>query len=431
MKIIKYAVFTAFLISLYGCKTQAETKSEHSKFLINKLSYEEQSYVLSAKGVSLYNELEKTLNYSEIPEIREYFIKALYLHKNNVEAITYLKRINEFRSRNFNRMYETALRFKNRENRTEQDNFNMCFYIQKALEISPQHVKGVKLKEEVSHEFDKLIVLYNERGRAVKNELQAVTDKNIRDELILKGLDSFGRILLISPGNKEAGAEKEYFESVIISSMKEIIAQSLSDIENRKYSSIESSIALLEKYNARVDNRMRNEIAEIRYKMNYNQAQDFLRQNNLSIARRRISTALMYRNTAEALNMQREINRRIASLTSEYRKQQDFATLNNEVNLLIKEEEFSLARDRVKELLDKAGNNQERVRITALQNEINQKIKDILPKLYQEAVSAYNSENFREAIVKFQKIIGMEPNYEQAQDYLHKAVRRQEVLDRF
>jgi len=59
------------------------------------------------------------------------------------------------------------------------------------------------------------------------------------------------------------------------------------------------------------------------------------------------------------------------------------------------------------------------------------KLRAGLKPLYDRAVEAYRAESFKQAIEGLKVVVAVDPDYEQAADYLEKARQKQSLVDQF
>jgi hypothetical protein len=87
-------LFSFFFILLFSCKTTSVSRSRNASAIFTLgFNKEEKSDILTQKGIEIYKEeLGKKLDYKQVPVVRAFFITAIYLNRENGQAINYLKK---------------------------------------------------------------------------------------------------------------------------------------------------------------------------------------------------------------------------------------------------------------------------------------------------------------------------------------------------
>ena len=421
----RLSLIILIILSIFNC-------TSYDLFIVNNFDNKEKSNILASKGIELYkNELEKKSNYESIPEIRKIFLMALRLYQDNNNAILYLKRTNIFKKNKFKQIYATAIKYKNKTKKSEQDEFNMCYFLQESLKIDPNHIKAVELKKEIWPVYKKLVNIYLDKGKAIKKELKKVKNEAENNNQITKALNFFGRALLLDPENKAAKEEKQYFENLVIKNMKNIIAGAEADIKLNNFKSALAKVRKLKNYNKLVDQKLLPETNNIEHNIYFNQAKNYLSNNEYTLARKRIKQALIIKKEKNAIDLKKRIDLIIISKMNKTVRQKNLQNSIAKIDLLIEDDELNIAENRISNLLETTS---EKKYIAQLKNRLT-KIKEIknkiLSDLYKNAVNDYNNENFKEAILKFRQIADFDENYDNTQEYLDKAIEKQKALDAF
>ena len=422
---LQFSIYLVIILTFMNC-------TSYDLYIVSKFDNKDKSNVLANKGIELYkSELEKKSNYESIPEIRKIFIMALRLYQDNYNAILYLKRTNVFKKEKFKKIYATAVKYKNRKKKSEQDEFNMCYFLQEALKIDPKHIKAIELKNEIWPVYKKLVNIYLDRGKTIKKELKKAKNDAENNTLFTKALNFFGRALLLDPDNKAAKDEKQYFENLVIDNMKDIMAEAEADIKKSDFKNAQIKVKTLKNYNKLIDQKLLTETKNIEHDIYLNQAKNYLTDNEYTLARKKIKQALDIKKEKQALDLKKNIDAIIISKINRTTKQKSLQNSIVKIDKLIDDNELKIAEDRIQSLIQTTSEekyiNQLKTRLSKIQNTKNK----ILIDIYKQAVDDYNNENFKEAIAKFRQIIELDENYENSQEYLDKAIEKQKALEAF
>jgi polyhydroxyalkanoate synthesis regulator phasin len=417
MKKLVGIIFICFL-SLNSCLTGNDS------FLISNLNDDEKSDLLTQKGIERYKkEIEQNEEYKKSEEIKKYFTTALSYNNANKTAAEYIKKIDFVKQRLVNKYYKTAIYYKNKKNRTIDDEYNMCYYLEKSIEIEPSNKDALKLKRENKDVYDKLIKFYLNKGNDIKNKIKDSKNDSYTERLYINGINNYKRILLIDASNNQALNEYKSFESEISKIVSSQIKALGNKIKAGNYDEVYESLNKLDKNNQIINNKYNDEILDLKYQLYYNWSIFLYKKNKLQLSLYKINAALSIKKDNYLLSLKDKISE---TLQSEFFKN-SFESLSDEIDELIDNGSLDVAKNKI-DGLKKSVKDQNQKK--ELDNKINRIIQK-LPTIYDEAVNAYNDENFDIAIKKFQIIITVDPNYKEAKNYLDKAVEKQKVLENY
>ncbi len=218
----KKSSIIASLLLIFLCFNSCSTLSSNI-FLVKSLDKEEKSEILTKKGIGYYEQqLTITENYLLVPMAKKYFKYALVFNPENVIAQQYMDKLNIFIDEQVASNLKSANKYFSIEDKSEQDIFNLCYFTQRAYEISPNNYDVVELKMEIRNDQDLLIEEYIKRGNEILVQLESdpdsLADSEDTRELYFKAYDNFGRILLLDPMNSKAlksqESVKNYLQSI-------------------------------------------------------------------------------------------------------------------------------------------------------------------------------------------------------------------------
>ncbi|MCG8568601.1 MAG: hypothetical protein MJB14_00540 [Spirochaetes bacterium] len=414
-------------------------------FLIKKLNKSEKSAALSKKGVNLYLKMSKEKNYEAVDTVREFFLLALWLDINNIEAIEFLKKTNEFKIYNFRKHYKSAdLYYQKLQNMKEdhpsreQTMFNACFYLQEALHIDSETQLIQELRKELQPTLRYLQNEYLKTGNKLKKDIKKLSDNSEKIKKVFEGYRNYGKALLLEPENKSAKREKQYFEEELVVLMDILYDETVTLIDNEEFDRVNQNINELNSYSKRADNIYKSKIQKVNYLKLVKEAKIYFDKKNLNLAKKRIRSAMAIEKSEEAITLKKEIDKIIAQNTAYIQARQtaianaqEFNKTIEQIDELIVMEEYILAQSQVKSLLETVKQKSYRQELSNYLTNINNIINQKLPPLYKKAVEHYNNEEFDAAIDLFNQVMDINPNYENAKNYLDKAIAKKKALESF
>lgn len=414
-----YNFFSISLVILFftGCA---------NLFLIKNLSKRDKARSLITKGAYLYRvQLESKQKFEKIPEIRKFFLKALDFDENNKTAIAYIKKVNSFKRIHANKNYRTALKYKNKSRRKTQDDFNMCYFIQKALEIDPKFKEAKKLKKSVKSTYKKLINNYLKIGNKIKIDLSKTKNYGSQTKLYLKALDNYGRALLLDPSHGEVKKQKYFYEKEMDKRITHYLNLSKKALakKERDFFTIKYYIRELYKYDQIVENNYYKAIRQIQYELYYYWAYDAYQDKKYKLANSRIERALEIKNTRPAKNLQNNIQIK----KTQARVSKSFEATLASIDESLEADELGEAINEINLLLKSIKDPSQRAQVNKRKKQFNNKI----PALYEDAIESFNEENFSKSIKKLKVVKSFKPNYKDTEIYLKKAIAAQKALDEF
>lgn len=390
--------------------------------VLESLNDKEKSDILTQEGIGRYKEkIEKNKDYSSESkaDVKKYFTMALSYDKNNRTAIEYIKKIDSLSQLLFEKMYAIAVSFQSVKKKSEADEFNMCLYIEKALDIDPGNEKGLKLKKTVNATYDKLFKLYSTRGTDIKNKIYKTRVESEKEKLYIAGNDNYYKATLLDDSNQGFKNELSYYENQIGEKVKGTIASLDNKIKIKQFDAVADALFDLDQNNKRIYNKFNREILDLKYRLFHDWAVDLYGKKNFTLAIYKINAALAIKNDNYLTDLKNKISDSFNSDSIDA-VIGDIDALILDGNLYAAKTKIDYYRKSVKDATQK--------------KELDKRTKSILdkiPDLYQAAIGEYNNENFKEAISKFDAINKLSPDYLDTNSYLEKATDTQKILDSY
>lgn len=414
---LNYLFFLPLLIFIISSKST-------DSFIIKNLNDAEKSKILTDKGVLIYeNEIEKKQEYNEdsINKVKEYFLNALLLDNNNEKAKEYIKKIESEKQNSFNKMTNKVFFYKNKKNKTEKDEFNQCFFLERALDINPTDNNALKLKRELKPLYDNLVSKYLSDGNKIKEMINNTKSENDKISLYVRGYDIYNKIKLIDGTNNSATKEIAYYSNQLAKVTAQKLKENDAKLKSDKFSEVYAALKDMDNYNNKSNRKYTKEILDLKFRLFNLWGMDLYGKGNYQSSLYKINEALAIKYDKNLENIKSVA---LEKLNTEYIKN------SYETTLAL-----------IDELIDKENLNQAKVKIDAMlkivkdasrKSELNEKSKIVIDKsreLYNSAIEDYNNENFSDAIRKFQIVIKIISDYRDVKNYLEKSLEKQKVLD--
>jgi hypothetical protein len=408
-----FSCVPALFLLLFSCVSNDSS-------VLDALSSKEKSDILTEKGIALYKEkIERNNDYSSETkdEVKSYFTKALTFNKNNKIALDYISKIDSLAKLGFEKMYNIAVTFRDVKKKSESDEFYMCYYLEKALVIDPSNEKGLKLKKESKNTYDKLEKLYLTRGTDIKNKINSSRVAGDKEKLFIAGNDNYYKGTMIESTNSVFKAELSYYENQIMEIVRNTINSLNSKIRIKQFDAVANALYNLDQNNRRIYNKFTREILDLKFQLYHDWAIDLYGKKNTKLAAYKIDAALSVKNDNYLSDLKKKIS---DSFNSD-----SIDSVLVDIDALIFSGDLYAAKGKI-DYYEKS------VKDAAQKKELDkrsQSILDKIPDLYQAAVDEYNNENFKEAIIKFDAISKLSPNYLDTNSYLEKSIKTQKILD--
>jgi hypothetical protein len=418
----RYAVVAlpAFLaLMAAGCTTL----SQEEKFL-NQLDDPVKARVVVEEGIALYQlALIKRAEYERVGEVQRYFEMALRFDPTNRQAQAYLELVDRYREAETRKRLREAEALLKKGKRSQEEDFVLCVAAARAGQLAPEDDEVAALLRQTAETRQTLVKLYLAGGREARSKAKAETTAATREKLYLEAFRSFNRVLAVEPQSSSAKNEKESLESAVREIMGERLSRAQKLASQGKYAEARKEAALLEDLNRRLGHLFDGEIAELSYTLNYRWARSLLEKRDYPAALVRANAALAVRKTEEAS----ALRGRILKARQQSQSGLSYEAALGEADRLQVEGDLSGAYARLDSL---ARGTKDQARLAALEGR-RQKIRGLLPALYEQAVGFYRAEEFGQAAELLETVVAIDVEYEQAAEYLDKARTKQKLLEQY
>jgi hypothetical protein len=148
--------------------------SSNDAFLLKALDDQAKAQALTNEGIQEYDlHLTHRQEFSQIPQIRQFFTVALSYDPGNTQAQQYLQLIDNFKSQKLSANLNSATKMLAKAKRTDDDNYSLFVSLQTAVRIDPNDQNVKKMLSDTSQDRSKLVDSYLAKSRAA---LAQITD---------------------------------------------------------------------------------------------------------------------------------------------------------------------------------------------------------------------------------------------------------------
>jgi len=407
----------------------------NDRFLNSKVDAERKAEAVVDQGAAAYEaELEGAGDYAKVPEIRRYFEVALSYDPANEKAADYLDRIDDYSKAFVQKKLAIANRLLAKNPREEADDYAILVALQSARKVDSSNERVNKLLREQGPTRDRLAASYIGRSEAAaeratspqagKGVPQPKAPRPAESEAAYAEAYVYAyKAVAIDPANLKASRAKSSALSGLAKSFDARAAQVSGLISKSKFEEAQASLAKLTAFNGQVVGAFSTRCRELGYKLYLAWAKEREAKKDLIGARDKADAALARQRGDEAL----ALRKRVVAALSTLQDEAAFDAMLAEVDDLLAKGALVTAQRHLV-ALDKAAKEPARKAQVA---DRSAKLRAGLKPLYDRAVEAYRAESFKQAIEGLKVVVAVDPDYEQAADYLEKARQKQSLVDQF
>jgi hypothetical protein len=396
-------------------------------YLIKNLTDTEKSKTITEKGKKVYKQkLVGEKQFDEVKNVRKYFLTAIKFNENNSEAKRYLRLTDGFKSSYVKRYLTLSKQYKNKKSKKEQDRFNMCFYVQKALKLDSKNDEAREYKKTIRDEFKKVIKFYKKKGEKSEKLFLASKKRNKKDEYALDGYKYFGRVELLDQADKSASGKKDKYVKYIVKRHKEISEQITKDMKGNEYSEAKKKVVSL--YNYSIQPKMISSTKSLEYQVYYYWASyRYKVKKNYQGALYYVNKALKVHNYKKARVLKYELEK----IIKDKKINEQFDKLISEIKTLRTKGKPFLAYEKVMDVIGDVKNQEKKNALKTELAEIETEMNGFVDKIYVDAINDFNDEQFESALKKFKKVLIIDENYKDASVYLKKSKEKIDLMESF
>lgn len=421
-----FILIMGLIVILSGCL------SVNDKFLVENLRDDEKSTILTNKGTAMFEILLETEDdFRLIPEIQKCYEVALEFNPTNTKTLEYSEKLDLFIIETVEAYIEKINTNREKvEERTNDDDYMLCFYIIKAYELDSDNEEIGELRKETRPILDALIADYILEANSITENAIIEADIDTQEAMLVEALAIYAKISGIDPGNKQIDKESESAVGMLIAIMDDKILYLRSRIADQYFTASLGDVNNLAKYNKTVNNALEAEIDELQYLLYFEWAKYMYDKGDLDVAYSKANAAIYFIEKQEAIELRNTINSKLAA----YRERRNEAALAesfndfiDQIDALIADGELAIAYQRMREIEGTLADSSQKSQVSERKSIITGKLGPI----YQAGVSAYVQEDFQVAIYNFSIVVDIDNSYQDASAYLEKSKAKQALLDSY
>lgn len=418
---MKSRLFPAFAIAAFLISSCA---SLGDPFLVAGLPDSEKAAALARTGIGMYKaDILAKGDIESIPSVRRYFEAALRYDPANADAARYLMLVDEYRDKEFSRTIGTARTLSAKRSRAEEEEYQLHVAIRRAVTLDPGSKEAQTLLKETAGARQALVEKYLARVKTSTAAITESTSEGAREKIWIDAFRLVLRARELEPSYSEAYRTYQSLRDQIAGVVERRLGTLAGLYAKGAFDSAKGQIDLLDELNLKIGGEFSDRILAARYDLYYKWAQWHESRKEWSQAITRVNSALGIKRSPEAQALLKRVSDR---RDTDDRGASFEAGLKNADAFLAKGD--LLGAQRVIVSLSKtAATDGQRAQL----EERRKRIRTALADVYQKGVQAYREERFKDAIAFLETVVGIDPAYEQAADFLEKARAKQAVLDEY
>ncbi len=379
------------------------------------------SKIVTDAGIAAYNEtLVQKGELSQVESIKAYFINALRFDPGNATAQRYLTLASNFKATYLQDILKKARALAKKDGRTEDETYRLCVLVQEASTIDAKDPELLKLDKDIATARDALVNAYLAKANlALDKRAKATTDAS-KETLAVTAFQSLAKASAADPSNAKARSllsqVKPDVTAIVQKSLKAVPAL----LDSASYTKARTQIDLAANLSSKLGGSYDAPVNKAYYDLYFAWASYFYNKKDYAQAEPKIAAALSAQKDPAAL----ALRQKIAVLKDQSEQGANFEEGLANVDSLIKRGSLAPAMRILSALAVKTT---EKAKLDQIE-ERRTRIKNALADAYAKGVAAYQAEKFDIAIDALDDIVGIDPGYQQAADYLEKARAKQQIL---
>jgi hypothetical protein len=429
MKVRLFFLLIVVLFVCLGCASGPATAgmSGDNSFLVQNLDDSNKAVALTNQGVSAYNTyLVQQADYSKAEYVRQFFTVALRYDPDNAKAKQYLDKIDSFKGGLLDSKLKTVTTLAAKPKRKESEDYALIVALQSAVAIDPTNETANKMLKDNAALQATLSDTYLKRSVESKKKADnKATPASDREALYVSAYDDASRAASVAPANAKAKtqAQKDSLMGSLDAAFNAHAGAQSKLVQGGKYDDAKAELSRMSSLNAKLAGKRTPDVQNATYALYFQWAKALDAKGQILDADDKLDVALAAKKSPEAI----EYKKKLAAKATSTNQEAAFANALPEIDKYIAKGDYLSANRRI----DAASKlTKDKAKLDQL-DALRQKMKDGVGGLYDAGVAAYRSEDFKTAIDKLSAVVGFNPDYEQAADYLSKAKEKQKLLDQF
>jgi hypothetical protein len=419
------------LVLALGVCACASTQADY--FIVTHYSPGEKAEFLVQKGINLYNDklIEKN-DIKAVPEVRGYFQNALQADPSNKVAERYLDKVDSFKAERLKTYLSYAQKLKDKKNRTDRDNYELCLSVQRAIDLNNLNSEAIKLKFETGDIRKQVIQKRVASLAEFEKKLLAEKNQANIEKALPQTAKTINEIIVLDAGNKDAERSRKNLEAFVDARVGADIGLAEGFLSRKDFPNAKLAAERAERMLKGASAEPRSDIASLKYRIAFKWAQELYALKKYESANTRVSEAIAINRTPEAIDLKNRIAKSrgykgtatvAAPAAIDYDSDSD--AIVEDIDARLAAGELVAAWGLCADALGKFKQPANKQLVEKRKASILEKMKGV----YSQAVSDYNAENYEEARDGLKVVVMINPGYEQAQAYLDRTNNKLRALE--
>lgn len=409
------------VLLLAACATKPAPEEE---FWTTKFDDKAKAKTLIEAGTASFNSLVSgKVDVDPVNVIEEYFQVALKFDPGNDTALQMLATIDTYRTKKLREALTEAKRLLQKTNRKDEETLALLVAVNRALVLDPKSEEVTKLKADTDTARKDLVISKTAAAKAAIDKAGKASTDATRDELLVGAWTTIKQVLQVASGDPEANRVKDSLEKQIGSMVSNRLVGVDKLIEQAKFSAARTQIESADELNVKLGGASNSLIAMNRFNLYAKWARYLYEHKDYPAAETRANQAL-------AIKRDKELSAMVQLIADNRSKEQagaQFATTLADIDKLIGSGSLLDAQVKLNSLDNTISDDSRQAQLDTRRS----KIAKAVPDLYNQGVQAYRNEKFDQAINLLNIVVTINPDYEQAKDFLDKARQKKKALEQF
>lgn len=412
-----HLIFCIIFVSLFfSCAT-----FRANMFLIQNTTDSEKAELLFEEGLRRYNHsLVENSYFKDISNIHQIFSDVLVLDPGHSEAGMYIEIINNFKIDHFSKSIKTANKLIVKVNRTKREDFQLVLSVCHAQDLNMKDESLpllIKETKELKHSIiDKNLVVLEDLESRILNE----SNYTNQIKLLRQAEKAINELNQIDPTNR--------YTKTLIGKITQSINQKTNDdleilrdqIDSKKYIDAELNLRNIESRHNILSKKEISQIRSIKYDLFYNWGNELFADGKLVLARNITILAINNDKTREAKTLLSNINEEIKKINFE----DSIRDVLESIDHYLSKEKPLMAQKIVNNNINKFELKKNKIALKKKE----ELIKDQIFQFYKIGTEMYYEEDYASAIEKLSVVMAYNNNFENVEDFLHKAKQKNNAL---
>ncbi len=389
-------------------------------YIAKEVSAEDKADFLFKQGVDKYNELLVEKNdLTSISRVRKFFENALVADPLHPQAESWIAKVDAFSAKRRTAYLNRVKALKDKDKRTAAENYEMVQALKLAGDIKAD-AEYMKLKMSISGTRSEVINTRVTKLSSIETKILAEKKSTSLAKLVPQANKLNTEITNVDPGNSDAKRSMGAIDAHISALAQADLDSARKLLDAKRFGESETALLKAERTVGGLKTPIADDIKALKYQLYIRWGNALYALKKYGPADEKAAKALSISKTTEAANLKQRINK--ASSARDY---------DAEINDILAEIDGSISRGELATAWSQIDRNAARMTKQANKDKIESRREAVtaaLKPIYDEAIAAYNEEDYELAKEKLRVVVRIQPNYEQASGYLDRTNSKLKAL---